>query len=243
MASLGVGARVHALHTSARVLAEDFYAVLQVPRTASKAQIKNQFYRLSKQHHPDVSGSHEGKERFQRVSEAYATLGNDARRYVCSDERANAGASTTGHWGAAWQALAASAHHRRLTRTRGARRVRATRGSTTSVCMRTTGPRGLLARGDRRSRQWGRMRRSSTSRSPSERRGAMRRACARAVRASRAAGTPRASVHGVRAAGAPRSTPPRRRVQRGVSCRSRVSLVRPFGSRVALWGRARQTKP
>ncbi|WFD22346.1 peroxisome-assembly ATPase [Malassezia equina] len=58
----------------------DLYAVLQVPHNASKAQIKNQFYRLSKQYHPDVSQSEEGKVLFQRVSEAYATLSNDAAR-------------------------------------------------------------------------------------------------------------------------------------------------------------------
>lgn len=73
---LGTAAR----RTFATAAETNFYEVLQVPRHASKAQIKNQFYRLSKQYHPDATGDEESKEAFQRVSEAYATLGNDEKR-------------------------------------------------------------------------------------------------------------------------------------------------------------------
>ena len=63
------GARAY----SAQAGETDFYHVLQVPRHASKAQIKNQFYRLSKEYHPDVSKSEHGKTKLQRESEPYAT--------------------------------------------------------------------------------------------------------------------------------------------------------------------------
>ena len=76
----GLGGVVRGVRAYSSASQPDFYAVLQVPRDASKSQIKNQFYRLSKQYHPDVSQSEEGKVLFQRVSEAYATLSNDRAR-------------------------------------------------------------------------------------------------------------------------------------------------------------------
>ncbi|KAK9898094.1 DnaJ-domain-containing protein, partial [Cystobasidium minutum MCA 4210] len=70
------------LHASARQLAKgaNHYETLSLPRSATRQQIKAQFYRLSKEYHPDAKPGHEAK--FQAISEAYATLGNAEARKI-----------------------------------------------------------------------------------------------------------------------------------------------------------------
>lgn len=95
--------RSRQLHSSAQ--RSDHYRTLEVRRDASKRDIKAQFYRvskrravlprrmeeahsllppspqLSKKWHPDVNQHDAGaKTRFQEVSEAWATLGNERAR-------------------------------------------------------------------------------------------------------------------------------------------------------------------
>ncbi|SPO24735.1 related to ATPase family protein [Ustilago trichophora] len=80
----------------ARVAALDHYSTLQVPRGATQAQIKSQFYKLSKELHPDVNPSEDAKKRFQEVSEAYATLGTPANRK--SYDRQSSASSSSGNY-------------------------------------------------------------------------------------------------------------------------------------------------
>lgn len=56
---------------------KDYYSILGVNRSASSDEIKQAYRRLASQHHPDKGGS---KEEFQRVQEAYETLGNEQKR-------------------------------------------------------------------------------------------------------------------------------------------------------------------
>ncbi|KAI9843878.1 MAG: hypothetical protein M1837_006031 [Sclerophora amabilis] len=59
----------------------DHYGTLELSSTASAGDIKKQFYSLSKAHHPDHNPNDpKASERFVKISEAYAVLGNPKKR-------------------------------------------------------------------------------------------------------------------------------------------------------------------
>lgn len=62
---------------------QNFYEILDLPTSASAAEIKKQFYALSMRHHPDRNRSDpEAGQRFARISAAYNVLGNASKRAV-----------------------------------------------------------------------------------------------------------------------------------------------------------------
>ncbi len=67
-------------HRSIRL--PDYYQVLQVPRHADRAMLRQAFLRLCKQHHPDTTTlpAAVANERFRRIKTAYATLRDPAAR-------------------------------------------------------------------------------------------------------------------------------------------------------------------
>ncbi|KXL44050.1 hypothetical protein M433DRAFT_139301 [Acidomyces richmondensis BFW] len=57
------------------------YATLELPTNASPGEIKRQFYKLSKAHHPDLHPDDpDAKQRFVKISEAHATLGSPEKK-------------------------------------------------------------------------------------------------------------------------------------------------------------------
>ncbi|KAK6463813.1 hypothetical protein DFJ63DRAFT_138183 [Scheffersomyces coipomensis] len=56
---------------------QDFYAVLELSRTATTEEIKKSFKRLSLKYHPDKTHVKEHHDKFLQISSAYETLKND----------------------------------------------------------------------------------------------------------------------------------------------------------------------
>ncbi|KAI0320387.1 DnaJ domain-containing protein [Amylostereum chailletii] len=73
------------------------YDTLAIPQNASKSQIKSNYYKLSKQYHPDINKSPDAKEKFHAFSAAYAVLGDDRQRRAY--DRSLSTPSNSGHSG------------------------------------------------------------------------------------------------------------------------------------------------
>ena len=58
----------------------DLYSVLDVKTTAEQKEIKDSFYKLSKEHHPDVNKEEGAQRRFREILEAYEVLGSPHKR-------------------------------------------------------------------------------------------------------------------------------------------------------------------
>ncbi len=62
-------------------MAEDFYKVLGVKRSASSAEIKKAYRRLARQYHPDFNAGNKNAEtKFKAISEAYECLSDEQKR-------------------------------------------------------------------------------------------------------------------------------------------------------------------
>ena len=62
-------------------MGDNFYNILEVPETASADEIKKAYRRLSLIHHPDKNNnSPESASKFQKISEAYETLGDAEKK-------------------------------------------------------------------------------------------------------------------------------------------------------------------
>jgi DnaJ-class molecular chaperone len=95
----------------------DYYGTLDVPRTASQADIKKAFRKLARKHHPDVNkGDAAAETRFKEVSEANEVLSDPEKRKLYDQLGANwqayqgggAGSGQTGNPFADYQGFGAS---------------------------------------------------------------------------------------------------------------------------------------
>src|SRR6184192_1934467 len=69
----------------------DFYAVLEVARTATDEEIKKSYRKLAMMYHPDRNnGAKEAEERFKEITEAYDVL-RDANKRALYDRYGEAG--------------------------------------------------------------------------------------------------------------------------------------------------------
>jgi molecular chaperone DnaJ len=69
----------------------DYYQVLDVPRTATEADLKKAYRRLAMKYHPDRNpGDHEAEERFKEAKEAYEVL-TDPQKRAAYDQFGHAG--------------------------------------------------------------------------------------------------------------------------------------------------------
>lgn len=59
-------------------MAEDYYSILGVPRTATADDIKRAYRRLAHKHHPDKAGGNE--EKFKQINAAYQVLSDQQKR-------------------------------------------------------------------------------------------------------------------------------------------------------------------
>ena len=59
---------------------EDFYQVLGVSKNATESEVKKAYRKLSLEYHPDKNSSPDAGSKFQKINEAYETLGDVEKR-------------------------------------------------------------------------------------------------------------------------------------------------------------------
>ena len=68
----------------------DYYAMLEVPATASAAEIRRAYHRLARKYHPDLNGPlPDNDQRIKHLNEAYTILSDPTTRAAYDAARAD----------------------------------------------------------------------------------------------------------------------------------------------------------
>jgi DnaJ-class molecular chaperone len=86
-------------------MAEDYYEVLGIKRTATAAEIQKAYRKLARKYHPDMNPDDKSaKEKFQRIQQAYDVL-NDAKKREMYDRYGSAFEQAGAGGGPGWEAF------------------------------------------------------------------------------------------------------------------------------------------
>ena len=69
---------------------KDYYAVLQVPRFSSMAEIKVAYRNLAKKYHPDINpGNKNAEDKFKEINSAYDLLSDEQNKLIYDNKLRN----------------------------------------------------------------------------------------------------------------------------------------------------------
>ena len=67
---------------AAAAVGKDYYKILEIPKTATQAEVKKAYRKLSLKYHPDKNSAPDAQSKFADISVAYDTLSDAEKRRI-----------------------------------------------------------------------------------------------------------------------------------------------------------------